>query len=466
MTNELDRSSETLAAFQRRDARHFLHPFTDFQALARTGTRLITHAEGVYIYEQSGHRLLDGMSGLWCCGLGYTQPRIVEAIHAQLEQLPFYNSFFQCTHPAAVALAERLTGIAPGDMPAVFFTNSGSEANDTVLRLIQRYWALMEQPERRFVIARRKAYHGSTIAAASLGGMEFMHVQFERLPYVEHITPPYWFEKGFEEGFEGGGELSPDEFGVRAARELESRIDALGAAKVAAFIAEPVQGAGGVIIPPDSYWPEIVRICRERDVLLVCDEVITGFGRTGKWFGSEYYGARPDLLTFAKAVTNGFQALGGVLVGERIASVLQAKGGEFAHGFTYSGHPAACAAALATLEIHTELRIAERVEADLAPYFQRRIRELADHPLVGEVRGIGALAALELVPAKPSRRRFEKVGTVGTRCRDLCVKNGLVMRAVGDTMILAPPLVLTHAGVDELIEKAWRSLDATRASLG
>ena len=457
-THEIDRSTETLREWQRRDAAHFLHPFTDFKALADAGTRLIVRAEGPYIYEQSGHELLDGMSGLWCCGLGYTQPEIVEAVYTQLKQLPFYNSFFQCTHDSAVTLAERLTAVAPGVMPAVFFTNSGSEANDTILRLVQRYWALVGEPERRFVIARRRAYHGSTIAAASLGGMDFMHVQFERLPYIVHVTPPHWFDEG--------GELSPAEFGVAAAREVEKKIDELGANKVAAFIGEPIQGAGGVLIPPNTYWPEIARICRERNILMIADEVITGFGRTGRWFGSQHYGIAPDLVTFAKAVTNGFQPLGGVLVGERVARVLTSSGGEFAHGFTYSGHPAACAAGVATLDIHEREKIAERVRLELAPYFQARLRELADHPLVGEVRGLGALGALELVPSKPSRKRFDKVGTVGTTCRDLCVKNGLVMRAVGDTMILAPPLVLERTHVDELIEKARRSLDDTAKAIG
>src|SRR5262245_4020253 len=455
--NEIDRSRETLHDWQHRDAAHFLHPFTDFKALADAGTRLIVRAEGPYIYEQSGHELLDGMSGLWCCGLGYTQPEIVDAIRSQLQRLPFYNSFFQCTHDAAIALAERLTELAPGDMPAAFFTNSGSEANDTILRLVQRYWAINEQPSRRFVIARRRAYHGSTIAAASLGGMDFMHVQFERLPYVVHVTPPHWFDEG--------GELTPAEFGIAAAREVERKIDELGTGNVAAFIGEPIQGAGGVLIPPDTYWPEIARICRERTILLIADEVITGFGRTGHWFGSQLYGITPDLVTFAKAVTNGFQPLGGVLVGRRVASVLQARGGEFAHGFTYSGHPAACAAGLTTLAIHTREHIADRVRNELAPYFQKRLRELADHPLVGEVRGIGALGALELVPAKPSRKRFDKVGAVGTICRDLCVRNGLVMRAVGDTMILAPPLVLERKHVDELVEKARKSLDETAKAI-
>jgi putrescine---pyruvate transaminase len=449
--------NRTLDDWQRTDAAHHLHPFTDFGQLAEAGTRVIELAAGAYVFELGGRQLLDAMSGLWCCNLGYTQPEIVRAVTAQLEALPYYNSFFQCTSPPAIELAARLSALAPGRMPAVFFTNSGSEANDTALRLVQRYWALAGQPQRRLVVSRRRAYHGSTIAAASLGGMDFMHAQFERLSQVLHITPPHWFDEG--------GERTPAEFGLAAARELEEAVERLGAGRIAAFIGEPVQGAGGVLIPPDTYWPEIARICRAHGILLIVDEVITGFGRTGHWFASQHYGLAPDLMPFAKAVTNGFQALGGVMVGERVAAVLRAGEGEFAHGFTYSGHPAACAAALATLDIHAREGIAERVRLDLGPYFGSRFATLGEHPLVGEARTLGMLGALELVPDKHSRVRFEKIGTVGTLCRNQCLGQGLVMRATGDTMIVAPPLILTHTQIDELVEKAWRALDATLAAL-
>lgn len=446
-----------LADWQRMDAAHHLHPFTDFGQLAGDGTRVIERAAGAYVYELGGRELLDAMSGLWCCNLGYSQPGIVRAVTAQLEALPYYNSFFQCTNPPAIELAARMSALAPGSMPAVFFTNSGSEANDTALRLVQRYWALAGRPERRLVVSRRRAYHGSTIAAASLGGMDYMHAQFERLPQVVHITPPHWFDEG--------GENTPAEFGLAAARELEELVERLGPGRIAAFIGEPVQGAGGVLIPPDTYWPEIARICRAHDILLVVDEVITGFGRTGHWFASQHYGLAPDLMSFAKAVTNGFQPLGGVMVGAPVAAVLRAGEGEFAHGFTYSGHPAACAAALATLDIHAREGIAARVRGDLGPYFGARFATLGEHPLVGEARTVGMLGALELVPDKGSRARFENLGAVGKLCRDRCLAHGLVMRATGDTMIVAPPLILTHGQVDELVDKAWRALDATQATL-
>ena len=314
-------------AWQQLDASHYLHPFTDFKELADQGTRVITRAEGAYIFDSQGNKILDGMSGLWCCSLGYGQDSIADAVHKQLQELPYYNSFFQCAHPPVIELAHRLDEVTPAHIHNVFFTGSGSEANDTILRLVRRYWDLCDKPEKRFVISRKNAYHGSTIAGASLGGMNSMHKQFETLGYVSHVDQPYWFEEG--------GDSDPEDFGRQVAATLEQRIQELGAENVAAFIGEPVQGAGGVIVPPSTYWPEIQRICRENDVLLICDEVICGFGRLGEWFGSDHFGVEADLMAFAKAVTNGYQPMGGVLVGDRCAEVLKNDGGEFAHGYTY-----------------------------------------------------------------------------------------------------------------------------------
>jgi putrescine---pyruvate transaminase len=288
--------------------------------------------------------------------------------------------------------------------------------------------------------------------------MSGMHEQLIMpVPGIVHIEQPYHFGLG--------GDMSPDEFGVKQARLLEEKINELGADKVAAFFAEPVQGAGGVIIPPDTYWPEIQRICDEYGILLVADEVITAFGRLGQWFGSTHFGIRPDLISFAKGVTSGYLPLGGALVGKRVADVVTAKGGEFAHGFTYSGHPVTCAVALAVLKAMQSEGIVERVREDLSPYFRQRWAELAEHPIIGEARSVGLMGALEIVQDKGGRTRWAKDLTAGTRARDICVRNGLVMRAVGDTMIVAPPLVSEHAHIDELVEKAWRCMDLTAKSL-
>lgn len=435
-----------------------MHPFTDHRELGEKGSRIITRAEGVYIWDSEGHQILDGMAGLWCVNLGYGRQELIDAATRQLEALPYYNSFFQCTHPPAVELAELLGEVSPAQFNHSFFTGSGSEANDTQIRLIRRYWDLAGQPSKMTIIARKNAYHGSTLGGASLGGMSAMHKQLRMpVPGIEHIEQPYAFELA--------GDLADGAFGVQQARLLEERILELGAENVGAFIAEPVQGAGGVIIPPASYWPEIQRICRQYDVLLVADEVITGFGRLGHWFASEHYGIEPDLITFAKGVTSGYLPLGGTLVSGRVADVIIAEGGEFAHGFTYSGHPAACAVAVANIRILRDEGIIDRVREDIAPYFSRQWARLGEHPLVGEARSIGLVAAIEIVADKQSRARFDKDLGAGTVCREACIEAGLVMRAVGDTMIVSPPLIISRAQVDELVEKAWTALDATAKRL-
>ncbi len=453
----MERPSDT-AGWQALDAAHLLHPFSDSREIGANGTRLIVRGEGVYVYEADGHELLDGMSGLWSVALGYGRGELVEAARRQLTALPYYNSFFQCTTLPAIELAAKLAEVTPPQFRHVFFTSSGSEAIDTLVRLARRYWQLEGQPLRQVLIARDNAYHGSTLAGASLGGMKFMHEQ-GLLPMagIERIGQPYAF--GRAQG------RDPEQFGLEAARELEAKILAIGPDRVAAFIGEPVQGAGGVIVPPASYWPEVQRICDRYDVLLAADEVICGFGRTGQWFGCETFGFRPDLMSIAKALSSGYLPIGGVMVGDRVANTLIAKGGEFAHGFTYSAHPACAAVALENLMILQRERIVERVRETTAPYLQRRWRELADHPLVGEARGVGMLGALELVRSRSPRVAFEPRGKVGTLCRDACIRNGLVMRATGDTMIIAPPLVITESQIDELVDKARASLDQTHAEL-
>jgi len=449
---------EDTGSLRLRDRQHHLHPFTDLAEYSRLGGRIVNRAEHVYIHDTDGNKILDGMSGLWCCNLGYSQTRIMDAIYRQLQELPFYNNFFKCSNQPAVELAELLTLVSPPQFNHVFFTNSGSEANDTNLRLVQRYYDLLGKPEKVQIISRHNAYHGSTIAGGSLGGMPAMHRQTRGLGYVHHIGQPHWFEEG--------GKDSPHDFGIRVARELEAKIDELGEERVAAFIAEPVQGAGGVIVPPESYWPEVRRICNERDILLIMDEVICGFGRTGRWFGCETYGLEPDLITFAKAVTNGYIPLGGVLVGDKLANVLLSGGGEFAHGMTYSGHPVACAAALETLRIYRETGIIERAAEEISPYFLTRLRELTDHPVVGEVRALGMFAGVELVRDKASRERLAPESAGAVFCRDRANANGLMVRQTGNAMIMAPPLICSREEIDILATKLLQALDETATHYG
>jgi putrescine---pyruvate transaminase len=450
--------SQQFKAWQAQDAAHFLHPFSDSQQIGARGTRVITRAEGVYLYDGEGRKLLDGMSGLWCVAVGYGRKELAEVAARQMQELPYYNSFFQCTTPPAIELAAKLAELTPPQFQHVFFTGSGSESIDTIIRLVRRYWQLEGEPERNVIVSRWNGYHGSTIAGASLGGMKWMHEQgLLPMPGVEHINQPYWFERG--------AGMDPAEFGRQAAAELEQCIQRVGAHRVAAFIGEPIQGAGGVIIPPDSYWPEIQRICDRHGILLVSDEVICGFGRTGQWFGCEHFGTRPDLMSMAKALSSGYLPIGGVMVGDRVAKTLIAKGGEFAHGFTYSAHPVCTAVALANLQIIQRENLVTRVKDDVGPYLAKRWAELGAHPLVGEARSLGLLAALELVKSKTPRTWFEPRGKVGERCRDNAILNGLVMRATRDTMIVAPPLVITRAEIDELVDKAHRTLDQTLAEL-
>jgi len=442
---------------QELDREHHLHPFTDHKELHEKKSRIITSADGVYIFDSDGNKILDGMSGLWCVNAGYGRDEIVDAAAAQMRELPYYNNFFQCAHPPSIELAAMLQEISQPQFNRVFFAGSGSESNDTVVRAVRRYWDLMGQPERQTIISRQNAYHGSTVAAASLGGMTPMHKQGGLIPGIEHVEQPYWF--GSDRS------LSPDEFGIATARSIEDKINEVGPDKVAAFIGEPVQGAGGVIIPPDTYWPEVQRICDEYGILLISDEVICGFGRMGEWFGADYYGTRPDFMPFAKGVTSGYLPLGGVMISDRVADVLIDKGGEFHHGYTYSGHPASCAVAIENIRILQREDLVERVKNDIGPYLKKGWDKLAEHPLVGEARMVGLLGALELVKTKEPMERFDEKQGVGTICRDFLVNNGLVMRAVGDTMVAAPPFILSYEEADEMIEKAWKCLDLTQQAI-
>ena len=435
---------------------HHLAPFSDYKQLHEKGPRIITQAKGVYIWDSEGHKILDGMAGLWCVAIGYGRQELADAASKQMMDLAFYNTFFQTATPPALELAKAIAEIAPEGMNHVFFTGSGSEGNDTMLRMVRHYWAVKGQPEKQVIISRINGYHGSTVAGSSLGGMSYMHEQGGVVPGIVHIPQPYWFAEG--------GDQTPEAFGIWAAEQLEKKILEVGEDKVAAFIAEPIQGAGGVIIPPDSYWPKIREILAKYDILFVADEVICGFGRTGEWFGSDYYGNQPDLMTIAKGLTSGYIPMGGLIVSDKVASVLH-EGGDFNHGFTYSGHPVAAAVALENLRILRDEKIIERVRQETGPYLQKRLRELADHPLVGEVRGVGMLGAIELVQSKQTRTRFPSERSAGMVCRGHCFANGLIMRAVGDTMIIAPPLVISKEEIDELVSKARLCLDLAAREL-
>ncbi|SPJ13983.1 Aminotransferase class-III [Burkholderiales bacterium] len=446
------------AALQREDSLHYLHPFTDHKALAAQGARIIVRGEGIYVWDSEGLRILDGMSGLWCVNVGYGRKELADAAYRQMMELPFYNSFFNTANVPAIKLASALVKVAPPHFEHVFYTGSGSEGNDTVVRMVRRYWDIEGQPQRKIIISRHNAYHGSTVAGASLSGMKGMHAQGDLpIPNIVHIEQPYHFENGHG--------LPIDEYGIVAARRLEERILELGPERVAAFIGEPVQGAGGVIIPPPTYWPEIQRICDRYGVLLASDEVICGFGRLGHWFGAQYMGIRPDLITFAKGVSSGYIPLGGVLVGDRVARTLIDKGGEFHHGFTYSGHPVACAVALENLAIIEREHLVDKVREDTGPYLKQQFEALADHPLVGLAESCGLVAGLVLVKNKRPVETFAEELAVGMICRGYMFRNGVIMRAVGDRMIIAPPLVISRAQIDEMIGLIRRCLDQTRQDL-
>ena len=449
-------AQRTTQQWQAADSAHYLHPFTDFKSLANKGSRVIVSADNIYLRDSDGHRILDAMSGLWCVNVGYGRKELIDAATKQMTELPFYNSFFQTATPPAIELAELLSEVTPPQFKHVFFSGSGSEGNDTIVRMVRRYFDVLGQPERSLIISRKNAYHGSTVAGASLGGMSGMHAQGGLpIPGIVHIEQPFWFEHGRG--------MSRDAFGLKAAGWLEEKILEVGADKVAAFIGEPVQGAGGVIVPPETYWPEIQRICDKYGVLLVSDEVICGFGRTGHWFGCERFGFKPDLMTFAKGVTSGYIPLGGVMVGERVARVLIEQGGEFNHGYTYSGHPVACAVALANIRVLQNDHIVETVRDQTGPYLAQHFAALTDHPLVGEVQTCGLMGAVQLVKDKATGALFDETLDLGMVCRGHCFGNGLIMRAVGDRMIVAPPLVITRAQIDEMMALIRRCLDLTLA---
>ncbi|WP_336978601.1 aspartate aminotransferase family protein [Altererythrobacter fulvus] len=448
-----------IAELKRLDVAHHLPAQQDYKLIEDMGgSRIVTHAEGCYIHDGDGNRILDGMAGLWCVNVGYGREELVEVAAEQMRELPFYNTFFKTAAPATVLLAHRIAGLTGGKLQHVFFNSSGSEANDTVFRMVRHYWKLKGEPKRQIFISRWNAYHGSTVAGVSLGGMKFMHEQGDLpIPGVEHVRQPYWFGEGFG--------MDKREFGKLCAAAIEERILEVGPENVAAFIGEPVQGAGGVVIPPEGYWQEVEAICRKYGILLVADEVICGFGRTGEWFGHQTLGFTPDLVPMAKGLSSGYLPISATAVSSDIVEVLKT-GGDFVHGFTYSGHPVSAAVALRNIDIIEREGLVARTREDTGPYLAEALARLEDHPLVGEARSIGLLGAVEIVSKKGTNERFGgKEGTAGPIVRDHCIANGLMVRGIRDTIVMCPPLTISRQQIDDLVEIIRKSLDQAMPEL-
>ena len=439
------------------DARHHLHPFADPRQLAATGARTIVRGEGCFVEDDDGRRYLDGMAGLWCVQVGYGRRELVDAAAEQLARLPYYNTFFGTTHEPLARLVELLRARTPAGLDTFLFANSGSEAIESAVRVVRHYWALCGRPERRIVIGRTLGYHGSTLVGASLGGMAAMHAQGGLpLPDFVHVPPPY--------PFADAGDEDPEAYGRRVADALDEKIRELGAGRVAAFVGEPLLGAGGVIVPPASYWPRVQEICRRHDVLLVADEVICGFGRTGRMWGCETFGIEPDVLTMAKGLTSGYVPMSAVAISRRLREVLW-NGGVWQHGFTCSGHPVAAAVAVANLTLIEAEGLIERVAREVGPYFGASLAKLRGHPIVGEVRSCGLIAGLELVRPGGGRARFEPPGLAGAVVRDACWEEGLIVRAIRDGIALCPPLTIRREEIDQLSERLDRALERARRAL-
>jgi putrescine aminotransferase len=442
-----------IAELKRLDVAHHLPAQQDYKLIEDMGgSRIVTHADGCYIHDGDGNRILDGMAGLWCVNVGYGREELVEAAATQMRELPFYNTFFKTVTPPTVLLAQKIAGLLGGKLQHVFFNASGSEANDTVFRMVRHYWKLKGEPKRTVFISRWNAYHGSTVAGVSLGGMKAMHAQGDLpVPGVEHVRQPYWFGEGFG--------TDPVQFGKDCAAAIEERILAVGPENVAAFIGEPVQGAGGVIIPPPGYWQEVEKICRKYGILLVADEVICGFGRTGEWFGHQTLGFTPDLVPMAKGLSSGYLPISATAVSSDVVDVLKT-GGDFVHGFTYSGHPVAAAVALANIGIIEREGLVARTRDDTGPYLAEALKRLDGHELVGEVRSIGLLGAVEIVAEKGTNKRWLGAeGNAGPVVRDFCIANGLMVRGIRDTIVMCPPLTISHQQIDDLVDIIARSLD-------
>jgi 4-aminobutyrate--pyruvate transaminase len=440
-----------------RDKAYYLHPYTNLKTHEDVGPLVIERGEGVHVFDDSGKAYIEGMAGLWCTSLGFGEERLVEAATRQLRKLPFYHAFTHKAHDPGIDLAEALIKIAPVPMSKVFFTNSGSEANDTVVKLVWYYNNALGRPHKKKIIARQKGYHGVTVASASLTGLPHLHRDFD-LPIagILHTDCPHFYRYGEE------GETEED-FATRLADQLEQLILAEGPDTIAAFIAEPVMGAGGVIVPPATYFDKIQPVLKRYDILFIADEVICGFGRTGSMFGTQTYNLKPDIITVAKALSSAYLPIAAVMISEPIyqAMVRQSeKIGTFGHGYTYSGHPVSAAVALETLKIYEERDIVSHVRT-VAPHLQDGLRRFRNHPLVGEVRGIGLIAGVEIVADKATKAPFDPKLGIGAHVARFAQEHGLIVRAMGDSIGFSPPLIITSAELDDLVAKFGKALDDT-----
>ncbi|WP_276809210.1 aspartate aminotransferase family protein [Castellaniella defragrans] len=451
-------TNETLA---RNDVAYQFHSYTNAPRLREEGPCIMARGNGIHVYDTEGKEYIEGMSGLWSVAVGFSEPRLAEAARRQMECLPFYHTFSQKSNVPSIELAEKLIGLTGGRMAQAFFTNSGSEANDTIVKMVWYYNNALGRPAKKKIIARKRGYHGVTVASASLTGLEGNHRSFDLpLPQIRHARCPHWYR----EGLPGETETA---FADRLAAELEALILEEGPDTVAAFIGEPVMGAGGVVVPPATYWPKMQAVCRKYDVLVIADEVITGFGRTGKMFASELYGIEPDFMTLSKQLTSSYLPLAAVLMNERVASVLARHSGElgtFGHGYTASGHPVAAAVALENIRVIEERGLVANAAAAGA-VLQRRLGELADHPLVGEVRGVGLIAAVELVADKAARTPFDPLGKAGAQVVRRAQDNGLILRGIQDSLAFCPPLIITEAQVETLADRFAQSLEEAAKTL-
>jgi 4-aminobutyrate--pyruvate transaminase len=439
------------------DLERMLHPNTNLEALHRDGPLVLARGKGVHVWDNHGKQYIEAMAGLWCTTLGYGDDELARTAYEQIKKLSFSHLFTGKTHEPAIRLADKLVRMAPFQASRVFFGNSGSDANDTQIKLVWYYNNAIGRPKKKKIIARLKAYHGTTLAAAGLTGLPSFHKLFDvPLPQFLHTDAPYCY-RGARAG------ESEEDYATRLAQNLEQLIEREGPETVAAFIAEPVMGVGGVLLPPRSYFPKIQAVLAKHDVLLIDDEVITGFGRTGELWGAQAFDMQPHTLSAAKALSSAYLPISAVVVPEFLyAPMVEASGdvGLFGHGFTYSGHPVAAAVALRTLEIYEERGLYEHVRR-IAPQFQSGLAALAEHPLVGDTRGIGLLGACELVQSKTTKAAFDAQRAVGARCMHFCQVHGLIVRAVGDVIVLCPPYIVTAAHLEEIFAKLRRGLDDT-----